>query len=111
MTVAAAVTLAACASSDGEGGAVAAGDQVFTDNCAVCHGQDLKGSATGPPLLHDYYKPSHHPDDSFRSAVANGVQPHHWDFGPMPAFPNLSEDDTEAVIAYIRQQQRAAGIE
>jgi mono/diheme cytochrome c family protein len=86
------------------------GAQVFADNCAACHGPDLKGTDTGPPLLHDYYKPSHHPDESFRAAVANGVQPHHWQFGPMPAFPGISAQDTDAVIAYIRSEQRDAGI-
>lgn len=110
LAVSATAVLAGCGSSDGDD-SVAAGRQVFIANCAACHGQDLQGSATGPPLLHDYYKPSHHSDESFRSAIANGVQPHHWDFGPMPAFPNLSSDETEAVIAYIRSEQVAAGIE
>lgn len=90
---------------------VAAGEQVFANNCAQCHGPDLQGTKTGPPLLHEVYEPSHHPDDAIRSAVANGVLPHHWEFGPMPAQPQLSDDDTEAVITYIRTQQQAAGIE
>ena len=110
LIAAASVVLVACGGAEPSDPAVA-GAEVFADNCAVCHGKELQGTTTGPPLLHDYYKPSHHSDDSFRSAVANGVAPHHWDFGPMPAFPDISPDETEALITYIRGEQRAAGIQ
>ena len=63
-----------------------------------------------PPFLDAVYAPDHHPNSAFFSAVKNGVQPHHWDFGPMPALPHLDDDDTEAIVAYIRQEQRRAGI-
>lgn len=109
------VTVAACSGGDQAPSAgdddVAAGKAVFDANCATCHGPQAEGTATGPPLVHIYYEPSHHDDDAFRSAMANGVVPHHWEFGPMPAFPGLAEDDREAVIAYIRSLQREAGIE
>lgn len=92
----------------------ARGDELFHGKatCATCHGADLQGTPMGPPLLDRIYAPGHHPDAAFYRAVANGVQPHHWDFGPMPALTTHSdEDDVEAIIAYVRSRQRANGIE
>lgn len=109
---AAALATAACGGGGGEGGdQVASGQQVFEANCATCHGVEGDGTDTGPPLVHEVYEPSHHPDESFHAAVRNGVVPHHWEFGPMPAFPGVSEDEVDDVIAYVRQLQRDAGIE
>lgn len=107
MAVAAfALLLAACGGS----GAPADGAVVFANNCASCHGADLQGTTTGPPLLHEYYVPSHHSDESFMRAIRSGVAAHHWDFGPMPPVPALDENEARAVIAYVRDQQREAGI-
>lgn len=99
---------AAC--GGGSGGSSADGAQLFANNCAACHGADLQGTTAGPPLLHDYYVPSHHPDESFMRAIRQGVQPHHWDFGPMAPIPAVNEDEARAIIAYVREQQREAGI-
>ena len=104
--------LAACGGGDGEDGDLAQqGEAVFEANCAVCHGQGAVGTDQGPPLVHEVYEPSHHPDESFRNAVTQGVQPHHWQFGPMPPVPGLQGEDVDAVIAYVRSLQRDAGIE
>jgi mono/diheme cytochrome c family protein len=86
------------------------GEELFEANCATCHGQDLRGSFVGPPLLHEIYAPDQLADDDIRAAVANGVPPTNWDFSGMPPFPNLDTDDVEALIAYIRSSQRAAGL-
>ena len=112
-----AVSIAACG---GGGGATddataaaddaAAGAELYAANCAACHGQDLRGTHQGPPFLDDVYEPSHHGDVAFQLAVAQGVQPHHWDFGPMPAIPSLGEQQVTDITAYVRQQQRDAGI-
>ena len=61
--------------------------------------------------MHEVYEPSHHPDESFRNAVQQGVQPHHWEFGPMPPVPGVQGEDIDAVIAYVRSLQREAGIQ
>lgn len=92
-------------------GDVAAGQPLFAANCAQCHGVDADGTARGPSFLSDIYEPSHHGDGAFLIAVRNGVQPHHWDFGPMPALGGLSDDDVADIVAWVRQQQRAVGIE
>jgi mono/diheme cytochrome c family protein len=106
-----ALGLAACG-GDGDGDPVARGDELFHGEaaCATCHGPALQGTTMGPPLLHEIYRPDHHPDDAIRAAVRNGVQPHHWDFGPMPALTHLDGGDIDAVIAYVRAEQEAAGI-
>lgn len=85
---------------------LALGEEVFADNCATCHGERLRGGLAGPPLISEIYVPDHHPDSAIRAAVANGVEPHHWDFAAMPPIPGLSDADVEAVIAYIRDVQR-----
>lgn len=89
---------------------VAEGGELFTQNCATCHGRDLNGTFVGPPLLHEIYAPDRLPDSAIRAAVANGVSPHNWDFSGMPSFPNLGADDVEALIAFVRSSQRAAGL-
>lgn len=92
----------------GSAGQLALGEEVFAENCATCHGQGLRGGLAGPPLVSEIYRPSHHPDSAIRAAIAQGVQPHHWDFAAMPPIPGLSDDEIDAVIAYIRDVQRDA---
>jgi mono/diheme cytochrome c family protein len=87
------------------------GQELFASNCAVCHGPAADGSAAGPPLVHEIYEPSHHGDEAFQQAVAAGVQPHHWDFGPMPPVAGLDRADVDDITAWVRELQRAAGIE
>jgi mono/diheme cytochrome c family protein len=89
---------------------LAEGRQQYEEACAACHGLDLKGTQAGPPFLSPIYAPNHHSDEAFFGAVAGGVQPHHWDFGPMPPQPNVSREDVEAIVAYIRARQLEAGI-
>ena len=89
---------------------VTRGKALYEDTCALCHGPDLEGTETGPPFLSKIYAPNHHPDESFYAAVEQGVQPHHWDFGPMPPQPAVRPDQVEAIVAYIRSQQEEAGI-
>lgn len=111
---AAALVVTGCAGpTDGdplEGGSAARGRELFADTCAQCHGTDLGGTDQGPPLLHEYYVPSHHSDQAFLVAVQRGVQPHHWGFGPMPPVPALSATDVADIVAYVRRQQREAGL-
>lgn len=89
----------------------AQGKRLFEKNCASCHGIDLKGSEKGPPFLHPVYVPSHHGDASFQAAVHHGSRAHHWKFGDMPPVQGLSADDVAHITAYVRQQQRLAGIQ
>lgn len=91
--------------------AVARGRLAFNRACAECHGRDARGGPGGPPLIHKIYEPSHHGDGAFRLAVARGVAAHHWDFGDMPAMSDrVSGEEVDAIIAFVRETQRAHGI-
>jgi mono/diheme cytochrome c family protein len=89
---------------------VSGGRALYESSCAACHGMDLKGSDGGPPFLNPIYAPNHHPDEAFHRAAKEGVQQHHWTFGNMPAQPRFTEADIDAIVAYVRSEQRKAGI-
>lgn len=88
-----------------------AGQALFQQNCAVCHGANAAGGPGGPPLIHQIYAPNHHADISFLLAVRQGVQQHHWGFGNMPPVPGVSEPQVGQIVTYVRELQRANGIE
>ncbi len=87
------------------------GEESFQNRCAVCHGQNADGSATGPPLVNRLYEIGHHPNFSFHNAVNKGVTSHHWNFGDMPPIPNVPPEEIDAIICHVRDLQRAEGIE
>lgn len=88
------------------------GKRAFDATCAACHGINGAGvEGSGPPLIHVIYEPSHHGDMAFVMAAQRGVQSHHWRFGDMPPQEGLTEGDLKAIIAYVRDVQRANGIE
>ena len=87
------------------------GRALYGQACAVCHGPTLEGTNVGPPFLHDYYRPNHHADIAFMFAVRRGVIAHHWSFGNMPPVEGLTDEQVLAIIAFIREEQRAAGFD
>ncbi|WP_372992107.1 cytochrome c [Sulfitobacter sp.] len=87
------------------------GQQAYDTNCAACHGINAAGrEGIAPPLVHIIYEPSHHADESFQRAVSLCVRAHHWPFGDMPAVEGLTRGDVTLITAYIRELQRANGI-
>ncbi|MBL6932172.1 MAG: cytochrome c [Rhodospirillales bacterium] len=86
------------------------GRLTFEQNCIKCHGRNVAGSDKGPPLVDPFYKPSHHPDASFVSAINLGVRQHHWKFGSMPPQPQIKAADIPDLITYIREIQQANGV-
>lgn len=88
----------------------AKGAKLYQDNCAVCHGQTLTGTKQGPPLLHPFYKPSHHADFAFYRAALKGVQAHHWEFGDMPPIQGITREDMDSVVPFIRWYQKEKGL-
>lgn len=89
----------------GRKGAVA-----FAANCAVCHGQNAAGSGKAPPLIHPTYRPEHHADSAIFRAMSQGVEAHHWRFGDMPPQRQVTREQAVAIVAYLREVQRANGI-
>lgn len=100
------VTLPASLSNEGE-----AGKALFEENCVACHGPNAAGlTGLGPPLVHKIYEPSHHGDPAFLLAASRGVRSHHWDFGDMPPVEGVTPEEVVAIVAYVRELQRANGI-
>lgn len=87
------------------------GQTAFNENCAVCHGINAAGQdGVAPPLIHVIYEPSHHSDQSFYLAAKNGVRAHHWPFGNMPPVDGIGDQEIADITFYIRELQRANGI-
>ncbi|MDE0591538.1 cytochrome c [Halocynthiibacter sp. C4] len=90
----------------------ALGKTIYDAKCATCHAPNAVGQdGIAPPLVHGIYEPNHHGDESFQRAAAMGVKAHHWRFGDMPPVEGLTRADVAMIIAYIRELQRANGIE
>lgn len=87
------------------------GKQGFQAKCAACHGANAAGQdGVAPPLIHIIYEPSHHGDESFHRAATSGVRAHHWRFGNMPPVEGVTRGEVTLIVAYIRELQRANGI-
>ncbi|HSJ83138.1 MAG TPA: cytochrome c [Acidimicrobiia bacterium] len=112
------ILLAACGGASEEvdipvqdPGLVATGEQLYAANCAECHGADLRGTDKGPSPLSEVYEPDHHADGAFLLAVQAGSRAHHWSFDDMPPIEGLSTEDVQAIVAFVREQQRIHGFE
>lgn len=91
-------------------GKYVSGMEKFRSLCSGCHGKWGNGTSQGPPLMHGFYKPSHHGDPAFYRAVLKGVQAHHWHFGDMPPVPGATQKDVDILLPFIRWLQRENGI-
>ena len=88
------------------------GKVAFDASCASCHGVNAAGQeGIAPPLVHKIYEPGHHGDASFFRAAKAGVRAHHWPFGDMPPVAAVTEEELAAIVLYIRELQRANGID
>ena len=77
----------------------ARGEQVFTQNCASCHGPDAAGGALGPTLVSADL--GARDDDSLRETISNGRPG-----TSMPAWSGaLSSQNIEDAIAFLRSRQ------
>jgi cytochrome c2 len=85
---------------------MARGQLLYDKYCSSCHGLQLDGSDQGPPLVHPFYKPSHHSDKSFYRAVLQGTKQHHWNFGDMKPVEGMTPKKMDAVIPFVRYYQR-----
>lgn len=87
------------------------GEGLFNRSCASCHGKNAAGQdGVAPPLVHKIYEPNHHADIAFQLAAKNGVRAHHWQFGNMPAVEGITDPEIEKIVVYVRELQRANGI-
>ena len=88
------------------------GKVAYEAKCAICHGANAAGQdGVAPPLVHKIYEPSHHGDAAFLLAAKNGVRAHHWRFGNMPPVEGVTDGYVKMIVAYVRELQRANGID
>lgn len=88
----------------------ALGMKKYQENCSSCHGKWIEGTKKGPPLLHGFYKPSHHNDRTFYRAALKGVFQHHWNFGPMPKIEGITVKDMDKIVPFLRWLQQEKGL-
>lgn len=82
--------------------ALAQGQEIYNDKCAICHGQDgagngPAGSALSPPPA-DFTSPSFW-QGNVKQKITNTIENGH---GPMPAL-TMSPNQIQAVINYMEQ--------
>ena len=104
ITIASASIGAACG-ADGPTTTLERGEAIYGANCAQCHGVDLAGTERGPSLLEPIYGPDQLSDVEVADAIRNGVDEELWEFGPMPANGAITNDQIEAIIAFVRAEQ------
>ena len=78
----------------------------YRNMCSNCHGKWGDGTEQGPPLMHPFYKPSHHADSAFYRAALKGVRAHHWKFGNMPPVAGVTSKDVDRILPFIRWLQQ-----
>ncbi len=87
------------------------GKELFDENCAACHGDNASGTDQGPSLVQNIYRPGHHSNQAFVLAALTGVRAHHWPFGNMPKQPQVTQAQVLRITQYIRELQRANGVQ
>ena len=89
-----------------------AGKTLFKNNCAQCHDKKMKSDLTGPALGGVEERWADYPQEDLyawirnSSALAATGQPRavemiDWSSSLMQAFPNLTDEDLESLLAYI----------
>ena len=86
------------------------GQILYEKYCSSCHGAQLNGSDKGPPLIHPFYKPSHHGDRAFYYAALKGTRQHHWEFGNMPPVVGVTTKKMDSIVPFVRYYQKQKGL-
>jgi glucose dehydrogenase len=69
------------------------GEALYQSQCAMCHGIDRAGSPPAFPSLVNLG--NRLPDDKIVATIQHGI-------GRMPSFPNISGDNLDALLTYLR---------
>jgi mono/diheme cytochrome c family protein len=99
-------SIGAACGADGPTTTLGRGEAIYGGNCAQCHGADLAGTDSGPSLLEPIYGPDELSDAQFADAIRNGVDEERWEFGPMPANGAITDEQIEAILTFVRAEQR-----
>ena len=77
------------------------GEAIFVKNCAMCHFTDKEDTKIGPGLK-GFYQKSQMPVSGWDVTDDNIRRQMRTPFAAMPAFPDQSEDEIQALISYLR---------
>ena len=100
-------------STDANGPSVQLGKTLFTANCASCHNRNMKDDLTGPALGEATKNWAAYPKEDLYQWIRNSqvmIDAKHpralelwkkWAPVIMTSFPNLSDEDIEAMLAYM----------
>ncbi len=83
-------------------GLSAAGEALFQQNCAFCHGRDAQGGETGPDLTQSRLVRTDRTGDEISKVIHEGRPDN-----KMPAF-NFSAQEVRSIIAFIHVRQAEA---
>jgi cytochrome c oxidase cbb3-type subunit 3 len=75
------------------------GEQRFAAQCGFCHGRDATGGESGPDLTRSSVVAEDNRGDKIVPVVRQG-RPN----AGMPAYPNLSAEDMDAMVAFLHTQ-------
>ncbi len=82
-----------------EGSLEAKGYGLFRDRCIRCHAINREGGRVGPDLNVPQNVTEYRPEEQIRAYIRN---PASFRYGNMPAHPDLSDPDLDALIGYLR---------
>lgn len=75
------------------------GYHLFRDRCFKCHAINREGGRVGPDLAVPQNVLEYRPEDQVRAYIKNPLA---FRYGNMPAHPDLTEANLDALIAYLR---------
>ena len=89
------------ASAAGDNSAVMDGEAIFTKNCAMCHFTNKEETKIGPGLK-GLYKKNQLPVSGWEVTDDNIRRQLRTPFAGMPAFPDQTEEEIQAIISYLQ---------
>lgn len=90
------------------------GKKIFKENCATCHNKNMRSNSTGPALRGVEQRWGEYPTSDLFKWIRNStlmIEENHpkalsiwkeWKKKPMNSFPNLTDEEIEAILVYIK---------
>ena len=88
-------------SGESLGASAEKGAAIFNQNCAMCHYPDQTETKIGPGLK-GLFKKDHMPKSGWKVSNDNVRRQLKTPYANMPPFPDMAEDEIQAIISYLR---------